>query len=428
MKIRSLLAGMGVMCLALAAHGAGDDATPVPYPAVLPPQTQAMRAIAALPTLGAASADVVAEQAGARRLDAGPHEWTLRYGQLRRRETDPAMRTRDADYAIERGVRWPWKAAQDRKLGQIGVEAAQLAQGDAWHNAARSLLGDWFVWIRAEQTLRRVDEQVAQWERLLRETGRREALGDAARLDVLRVESEAARLRSQAVDARTERESTLATLVARYPELPRDLPASQTLPPELPAGTDWVAQMVAHSHERLLMLKQAEQARARAERARAERLPDPTVALIYNNERDGRDRLLGLQVSIPLPGEARRAADDQAAAQWQAASARAAAAELAVRSEAQRRLIRAQHARQAAEQQAQARSQAADAAALVERAWRLGEVSSAELIQARRAQVEAAMSADAAMLNAWEAYCAVLVDAHAVWAEADTMAAPAGMN
>ncbi len=399
--------------------GAVAAAAPVSYPPLLPPHAQVMRALGALPTLHAAGADVAAEQAGARRLDAGPHEWTLRYGQLRRRESDPALRTRDTDYTVERGVRWPWKAAQDRRLGQLGVEAAQLARGDAWHGAARSLLVDWFAWLRAQQVLQRVEAQAAQWEQLLSQTQRREALGDAARLDVLRVESEAARLRGQALDAGTQRESAHATLLARYPDLPPDLPGASSLPPPLPADTDWVAQMVAHSHERLLMDKQAEQARARADRARAERLPDPTVALVYNNERDGRDRLLGLQVSIPLPGAARRAAGDQAAAAWQAASGRAEATALEVRGEAQRRLIRAGLARQAAEQQALAGMRAADAAALVERAWRLGEASSAELIQARRGEAEAALAADAARLDAWEAYCAVLVDAHAVWADGE---------
>lgn len=416
MRLRTFMSCIGLL---LAGTVGAAAPAPVSYPPLLPPQGEAMRALAALPTLHAATADVAAERAGARRLDAGPHEWTLRYGQLRRRESDPAQRSRDSDYAVERGVRWPWKAAQDHRLGQLGVEVAQLAQGDAWHGAARVLLDDWFAWLRADQALRRVDAQAAQWEQLLRETQRREALGDAARLDVLRVDTEAARLRSQAVDARTRRESALATLLARYPGLPRDLPGEASLPPPLPADIDWVAQMVAHSHERLLMDKQAEEARARMDRARAERLPDPTVALVYNNERDGRDRLLGLQVSIPLPGEARRAAGDQAAAAWQAASARAEAAVLEVRGEAQRRLIRAGLARQAAEQQLLAGTRAVDAAALVERAWRLGEVSSAELIQARRSQVEAALSADAALLDAWQAYCAVLVDAHAVWAEAE---------
>lgn len=417
---RAAWLGLVAVCLAPAGHAAP------PYPSVLPPEDVALRAIAVLPALHAASADVRAEQAGARRLDAGPHEWTLRYGQLRRRESDPSLRTRDSDYAVERGVRWPWKAAQDRRLGQLGIETAQLARGDAWHGAARGLLDDWFAWLRAVQALQRVEAQVAQWERLLRETGRREALGDAARLDVLRVDAEAARLRSQAIDARAERERALATLQARYPALPSGLSAPSELPPQLPADTDWVAQMLAHSHERLLMTKQAEQAQARVDRARAERLPDPTVALVYNNERDGRDRLLGLQVSIPLPGEARRAAGDQAAAQWQAARARADATELEVRGEAQRRLIRAQLARQAAQQQQLAGSRAAETAALVERAWGLGEASSAELIQAQRSQVDAAMAADAALLDAWEAYCAVLVDAHAVWAEDDALAEAAG--
>src|SRR5690606_20889192 len=77
----------------------------------------------------------------------------------------------------------------------------------------------------------------------------------------------------------------------------------------------------------------AASAQAEAQRAFAERRPDPTVGVEYGIERSSDERILGAFVSIPLGGEARRAAADAGAAR---------ASALGQRAEARRRLIDAQ--------------------------------------------------------------------------------------
>src|SRR5690606_7844875 len=50
--------------------------------------------------------------------------------------------------------------------------------------------------------------------------------------------------------------------------------------------------------------------RLESERADAERRADPTVGVRYGAERGGNERIIGVYVSIPIGGEARRAAAD----------------------------------------------------------------------------------------------------------------------
>lgn len=66
------------------------------------------------------------------------------------------------------------------------------------------------------------------------------------------------------------------------------------------------------SDEIKLAEAQWQKARAQAERVRAERIPDPTLGLYTASEIGGRDRIVGVTVSIPLPGGLRTRRADKA--------------------------------------------------------------------------------------------------------------------
>ncbi|MFX5710154.1 TolC family protein, partial [Acinetobacter baumannii] len=44
---------------------------------------------------------------------------------------------------------------------------------------------------------------------------------------------------------------------------------------------------------------------AQAERSRAERTPDPTFGILSGSEARGRERIVGVSISIPIPSSAR---------------------------------------------------------------------------------------------------------------------------
>jgi hypothetical protein len=59
---------------------------------------------------------------------------------------------------------------------------------------------------------------------------------------------------------------------------------------------------------------EAERARTDADRARANRIPDPVLGVRFSEERGGNERLAGLTISIPLSGALRAAERDRSTA------------------------------------------------------------------------------------------------------------------
>ena len=91
----------------------------------LPDRAQVLDALRSSPTVRAAGAQIEAEEARARRLDAGPHEWTVRLtDQQRRVRTAPDARYNEWNVAVERALRLPGKGQLDRQLG-AAVHAAE---------------------------------------------------------------------------------------------------------------------------------------------------------------------------------------------------------------------------------------------------------------------------------------------------------------
>ena len=412
---RRLLAGLLAL---LAVTARADDALARLQPA-LPPAAAVLRSLETHPAVEAAAYGVIASGAERRRLEAGPHEWTLRVlGQQRR--SLPAggaeQRFNEWNSALERPWRLPGKAAVDADLGAVGERAARAAAGDIRHETARDLLARWFDWLRELAAERQWAEQAATLGRQASVLARREQLGDAARIERLQAEAAEAQAEAQLAQARQRRLAAEAGLQRRHPALPLTPPQALPEPPPLAGNEDdWRHTLLDHSHELALATREAERAALIAERSRRDRIPDPSIGLQFGRERGGEERLAAAYVSIPLPGEARRAAAD-------ASQAQAAAAERQ-REQVRRRLdaeaasllqgLREAAAHWQASRRAADRQQAA--AAMSERAWQLGEGSLGDLLLARRLANEAALAARLAQLGALERHARLLLDAHRLW-------------
>ena len=247
----------------------------------LPHDAQVIAALRSSPAVSAADEHIDAQQARARRLGAGPYEWTLGLGeQSRRVRTAPEGRYTEWDVGLERTVRLPGKRDLDQQLGAAGIATARVGRGDAVHETGRNLLAMWFDWLREEAAVVEWRHQRDNLSRQAQVLGRRVELGDAPRLERLQADAALAQVTAQLSQAegrarvaaeRLRRQHPLVVLPVTVPEVPPEAIEGQ--------AEDWILAIVQHNHE--LAVARAESARARinASRSDAERLPDPSFGI-----------------------------------------------------------------------------------------------------------------------------------------------------
>ena len=392
----------------------------------LPPLQTVKEVMDNSPMVQAAQAGIKLGEADARKLNAGPYEFTATLTEQRRRVRESGS-FNEWDAVLERAMRLPGKAAIDQQLGAQGINLAKLAYGDALHESGRDLLRLWFAWQQEHVQVKQWRNQVAALGEQRNIVSKRVAAGDAPQLEASL--SEAAFAQAEyALRQSTLREQMAATDVTqRYVGI--TLPGDPTLaePQPLQEGLDyWREKILEHNHELALVRGEVQRAQLHLNRSSADKTPDPTVGINYSSESDGAEHVTGLFLSIPLPGEARRASEAGALAQ----------AEIAAYNEAKtlRRLgaeiTNAYNSAVAAYDGWQKAKLAADGmqrnAELMTRAYSLGEMGLPEVLLARRQALEAGLAAALAQLNARESRYRLLLDAHQLWpldkdeGEADT--------
>ncbi|MBP9218457.1 MAG: TolC family protein [Sterolibacterium sp.] len=387
----------------------------------LPPQAIVLRILQNHPDIRIKDALLRAEEAEGRRLQAGPHEWNLGLTRQQRRIQTPdpvtgATRYNEWDASLQRGIRLPGKAQTDEALAHAGIEALHWSRGETLHETSRKLLTDWFSGLREEASARAWAEQAALLDKQAQQLNRRRELGDASRLEALQATAAAAQARSQARMSRSRANAAAIELQQRYPGLtlpdvlPETTPQALTDPPEL-----WLDGILKQDHELGTARAETRRAQLLARRVDQERLPDPTLGLMMGRERSGEERVTGLTLSIPLPGEARSTQRDAELARADAAARREAAVLQKVRAEALSQIEQARGAFEAWQASEDAARELWDAAGLAARAWQLGEGTLAESLAARRLAFEARLTAQHNRLDALEIHNRLLLDSHRLW-------------
>lgn len=402
-----LVAGLALLC---------DEASSVEL-AELPADTVVHQALEQHPMVRAARAGLDVGAARRDQLAAGTHEFEVTVGGARRRETATGVSLNEKEFGLQRALRLPNKGRTDEKLGDEVMSHAEFAYGDALHETSRLLLASWFAAKREALAVATGDALVSTWEEQVRVTRRRVEQGDAAALDQSLSEAQLAQAEAQRAAARNRLRNANAILQQHFPSLP--VPSATALPePSPPEAQDetWLDLIRQHNHELAVARSEARQGRIVAERADQERIPDPKLGLRWASERDGQEKLLGLQLTIPLPGSSRAAISRGASAEAAAADAREAAVLARVEMEARRTLLQVESSyRQWRSLEDVAQRMQANAA-LLDKAWRLGEGTLNDLINARRLAGEATLAAAQARADAHEAHYRLRLDAHVFWA------------
>ncbi|MDD5330972.1 MAG: TolC family protein, partial [Sulfuricella sp.] len=350
----------------------------------LPPLSAVEAALRNNPEVLAAQAGIRAGEAARRRLQAGEHEYTVRVLE-QRRSVNPDERYREWDVGLERPLRLPGKAQLDSKMGEAGLIRAQTIYGDALHESGRSLLSDWFAWQRESAQTEQWTNQVELLRQQAAIVARRVRAGDAPRLESGLAEAALAQAESARHQADLHRQMAANRLTQKFPAIP--LPAAvPALPPQpLEQGLDyWEEEILRHNHELGVARNEATLGRLGAERASADKIPDPTVGVRFAGERDSAERIVGLHFSIPLPGGARAARADEGRALAEMAAQREAAALRKVRAEAINGYAAAQAAYSGWQSAQDAAGKMNANAELMARAYALGEMGLTDVLAARR--------------------------------------------
>lgn len=383
----------------------------------LPPAAMVEKVFDRYPPVLAAKSGIRFEQANRDQLEAGPHETSLRLSsQQRTVRADPAQRFNEWNVGVERAFRLPGKSNLDTQLGEQGVTQAKLAYGDALHEAGRTLLKSWFVWLRERQQARQWETQAASFKEQLTIVQKRVKAGDAPKLEQLSAEAALAQAEAGQAQAKYREQSAATELLRRFPGL--SLPAQVQLAEPQPVAGDaaqWRQQIVEHNHELAAARAESRRWQLQVSRAEAGQMPDPALGMHYANERGGEERVVGLSLSIPFGGRARVAATEGARAQADMATQREALVLSRLEMEAENLLNGAHAAYRSALSTREAAARIQASSDLAARAYALGEQGLAEVLLARRQALEANLSAVLAQIDASEARYRLLLDAHQLW-------------
>jgi outer membrane protein, heavy metal efflux system len=405
----------GMIYAASLLFSAGIHAAPeLPPPADLPPAAAVNTVLEAHPGVLAAKARVASALAEGRRLNAGDHEYQARAGYTRRHESG-AGSMNDWGMGIERGLRLPGKAKLDAEIGTRLAAEAEERVGDARHETARDLIATWYAALRGQSEAESWHEQAKLLRQQREVVEKRIKAGDAAAME--RSQAQAALRQAEAEARRAEMAAAEAGagLAARFPGLPAPALKTGGLPALAGSASEWVSTALEHNHELAILQKEGERMRFLARRQQADLTPDPILGLHFARERSGQDNLLGVSLTLPLPGEGRRARVEVANAEVLALAQQEAGAKARIEGE-----IRATHGRlqgtlnrlEALQEMAQQLGGYAD---LAWRAYQLGETPLWEALNARKSARDAHREAMQSRLDAHETAARLLLDSHKLW-------------
>ena len=176
-------------------------------------------------------------------------------------------------------------------------------------------------------------------------------------------------------------------------------------------------QVIARSHEIGAAHAEAARMASLAERARRERLADPSLGLRLFSERDGAERGAGLVLSMPIGGSARSATADRAASEAQAATSELSLVRLDVQEMADSDLARVEGAFAAWQRTREALSAQIAALQKLRRGQQLGAIDLVDVLQGERLTHAAFRSEALAKAETHRAINRLRIDSHNLWIE-----------
>lgn len=384
--------------------------------AYLPPAAVVQQVLLASPALQGALAQKSAQMYRAQMTASGPGEFTVRINQQNRRVLHPQDRFAESSLNIERPLRWWGKASLDADLADQGREVARIAYADALHEASRGLMQQWFALRKAQVELDSAATSLSLAQTLVRQTQARLKQGDISQLDADLAQAELQRCQASWQAAQSQQETLQITLSRLYPGLSVEQPRTglNTLP-DLPPMAALRQVFLDNHHELKLWRAEARRMQLLAERIDKDKWPDPTLGLYTVRERQGAEQIVGVSLSMSLPGQARQSHALAAQAEARNAHDKVRQLELQLGTDFEARWTRLQHHKQAAEHLQNASRLQALAADKSLKAYAVGEHTMTELLQNRRMANDQRRESDRMQWDVAEQQALLTLDLHQIW-------------
>ncbi len=382
----------------------------------LPDEEQVSIALDAYPAVEAAQQRVSAARSSARARAASPHDFTVT-GSYTRRSIDFEGDFDEFNADLMRGIRLPGKARLDREIGTHLVDAAENIAEDTRHQAALVLAQYWWDWLSASAAAQVDERAVANLETALGAVQRRVELGDAAPLDADQAEAALGAARVRAAQSAGEANLARTRLATHFPALALPTEAPEIPVPEIATGEleRLSGLVVSNSHEIAAAEAQSRAVDAAAQRARLDRVADPSIGVRVFSERGGAETGAGLVFSMPFGGARRGALADQAAAEADAATAEAQMARFAVQETSAADLAQAQFRIESWQRAREGLRAQMAVLTRMRRGHELGEIDLADLLLAERMTHEAFSMEVTARAEAQRAITQLRIDSHELW-------------
>ncbi len=363
-----------------------------------------------------AQSGVSIEQVNQRKWNSGDYEFTLRAGSANREMTTTGQRLKEWDVAIERPLRLLNKVMLDSNIGAESVTRAEFALGDAHHEAGRLLLQLWFNWQREQTNVKLWQQQVDTLAQQVVITAKRMRAGDAPKMELNQVQAAAAQAGVSMQQASLRGQLAGNELKRPFPELTLPTDTELAMPQAIEHDlVYWQEVIMNDNHEFEMVQADTRIKQLLAQRQSADRIPDPTVGLRYASEQEGREKIAGVYVSIPLSFGLRSANAEVARHNADIAHTREASAKRSLEGDIYSAYTQAVSNYLIWQQAQEAYSSVRENAELVVRAYSLGESSLADVLTAHRLALESGLAASVAQLDANEARYRLLLDAHLLW-------------
>lgn len=408
--MRWVLHAVAWMAMPLAAQ-----AQAVQPPAWLPATEQASGWIEHDASVATARHGSAAAKHTAQALAVGSQEWTTRLQAQRRQLQDGGAASREWQAHIERPVRVNGKSALDRQLGDVELDLARAQLGEARHESARALADMWLSALGSRQREALAAQQVALAEANLAAVQKRRRAGDAALLDEQQAQADIGESKRELIMARTALAKAQAALQTRFgAQVSAEQQLAEVSEPAW-AEAAWLTRVLEEADA--IKSRQAEWQRIRltAARSRADRVPDPVVGVFTASEARGRERLVGLTITVPLGGAYRDHRALQLAREADMAESALEQMRRDIEQQARETWFDANGSLERWRLSRQTAALAADNARLMQRAYALGEADLQSLLAARRQSGQSSMVALEAQVEASRWAARLLIDAHQIW-------------
>jgi outer membrane protein TolC len=298
------------------------------------------------------------------------------------------------------------------------VATAEAALRQSWREQARLLLERYATWQRERAAARVAGEQVAVAAEQAQAVGRRQRLGDAARMEALQADAALSQSQALQATAQARADAAQAALQAQFqgawqpgekaPHLPPPQP-----PPATPA--DALRVWLDASAELAVARLEARSAAAQRDVESLDRRPDPTLGVRVGRALGGAEQVLMFTASLPFGGAYRQAGVDATAERAAQMEALALDLERRLAIEAQARLRELQTTYTGWQRSAMAARQFEQSAAGLARSYQLGEGSLGEVLAARRLANEQRQAEALAAVDAWLAVWRTALESGQLW-------------